>query len=75
MEIDSLLFGCEYMTQGKRTLTEGPKVTWEIRRSDGDPTRSEIQEYHLVVESRLSIVADDTRVHTCEGTSVDGSTA
>ena len=41
---------------------EGPKVTEEIRRSDGDPTRSEIQEYRLEVESRLSIVAGDTRV-------------
>ena len=39
---------------------EGPKVTEEIRRSDDDPTRSEIQEYHLVVESRLSIAAGDT---------------
>ena len=37
---------------------EGPKVTEEIRRSDGDPTRSEILEYHL--ESRLSIAAGDT---------------
>ena len=27
---------------------EGPKVTEEIRRSDGDPTRSEIREYLLV---------------------------
>ena len=26
---------------------EGPRVTGEIRRSDGDPTRSEIWEYHL----------------------------
>ena len=40
---------------------EGPKVTEEIRRSGGDPTRSEIQEYHLV-ESQLSIVVGDTRV-------------
>ena len=40
---------------------EGPKVTEEIRRSDGDPTRSEIREYLLVVESRLSIAAGDTR--------------
>ena len=39
---------------------EGPKVTEEIRRSDGDPTRSEIREY-LLVESRLSIAAGDTR--------------
>ena len=39
---------------------EGPKVTEEIRRSDGDPTRSEIQEYRLEVESRLSIAAGDT---------------
>ena len=23
MEVDPLLFGCEYMTQGKRTLTQG----------------------------------------------------
>ena len=43
---------------------EGPKVTEEIRRSDGDLTRSEIREYHLV-ESRLSIAAGDTRVCTC----------
>ena len=43
---------------------EGPKVTEEIRRLDGDPTRSEIREYHLVVESRLSIAAGDTRVRT-----------
>ena len=39
---------------------EGPKVTEEIRRSDGDPTRSEILEYLLDVESRLSIAAGDT---------------
>ena len=39
---------------------EGPKVTEEIRRSDGDPTRSEIREYLLVDESRLSIAAGDT---------------
>ena len=38
---------------------EGPKVTEEIRRLDGDPTRSEILEY-LLVESRLSITAGDT---------------
>ena len=38
---------------------EGPKVTEEIRRSDGDPTRSEILKY-LLVESRLSIAAGDT---------------
>ena len=43
---------------------EGPKVTEEIRRSGGDPTRSEIREYHLEVESRLSIAAGDTRVCT-----------
>ena len=42
----------------------GPKVTEEIRRSDGDPTRSEIREYHLEVESRLSIAAGNTRVRT-----------
>ena len=36
----------------------------EIRRLDGDPTRSEIREYHLEVESRLSIAAGDTRVRT-----------
>ena len=42
---------------------EGPKVTEEIRRSDGDLTRSEIQDYHLEVESRLSIAAGDTTVH------------
>ena len=40
---------------------EGPKVTEEIRRSDGDLTRSEIREYRLGVESRLSIAAGDTR--------------
>ena len=45
---------------------EGPKVTEEIRRSDGDLTRSEIREYLLEVESRLSIVAGDTRVHVIE---------
>ena len=28
---------------------EGPKVTEEIRRSDGDPTRSEIREYRPVL--------------------------
>ena len=39
---------------------ESPKVTEEIRRSDGDPTRSEILKYLLVVESRLSIAAGDT---------------
>ena len=38
---------------------EGPRVTEEIRRSDGDPTRSEIRKY-LLVESRLSITAGDT---------------
>ena len=43
---------------------EGPKVTEEIRRSDGDPTRSEIREYRLVVESRLNIAAGDIRVRT-----------
>ena len=45
---------------------EGPKVTEEIQRSDGDPTRSEIREYHLEVESRLSITAGDT--DACGGT-------
>ena len=40
---------------------EGPKVIEEIQRSDGDPTRSEIREYLLVDESRLSIAAGDTR--------------
>ena len=39
---------------------EGPKVTEEIRRSDGDLTRSEIPEYRPVSESRLSIAAGDT---------------
>ena len=39
---------------------EGPKVTEEIRRSDGDPTRSEILEYRPVSWSRLSIAASDT---------------
>ena len=34
---------------------EGPKVTEEIRRSDGDPTRSEIREYHL--ELSLDLVS------------------
>ena len=33
----------------------GPKVTEEIRRSDGDPTRSEIREYHL--ELSLDLVS------------------
>ena len=49
---------------------EGPKVTEEIRRSDGDPTRSEIREYHLVVESRLSVAAGDTDARG--GTLIDG---
>ena len=39
---------------------EGPKVTEEILRSDGDPTRSEIWEYRLEIESRLSIAAGNT---------------
>ena len=39
---------------------EGPKVTEEILRSDGDPTRSEIWEYCLEIESRLSIAAGNT---------------
>ena len=39
---------------------ESPRVTEEIRRSDDDPTRSEIREYLLVDESRLSIAAGDT---------------
>ena len=39
---------------------ESPKVTEEIRRSDDDPTRSTILEYHRVSESRLSIAAGDT---------------
>ena len=47
------------MTEAKEGC---PKVTEEIQGSDGDPTRSEIQEYHLEVESRLSIAAGDTRV-------------
>ena len=34
---------------------EGPKVTEEIRRSDGDPTRSKIREYHL--ELSLDLVS------------------
>ena len=46
---------------------EGPKVTEEIRRSDGDLTRSEIREYHLEVESRLSIAAGDTGERTWRG--------
>ena len=49
---------------GSYPMTEAkggsPRVTEEIRRSDGDPTRSEILEY-LLVESRLSIAAGDTR--------------
>ena len=39
---------------------ESPKVTKEIRRSDGDPTRSMIRKHLPVVESRLSIAAGDT---------------
>ena len=34
---------------------EGPKITEEIRRSDGDPTRSEIREYLPV--SSLDLVS------------------
>ena len=38
-------------SEGIQTMTEAkegcPKVTEEIRRSDDDPTRSEIQEYRL----------------------------
>ena len=53
---------------GSYPMTEAkggsPRVTEEIRRSDGDPTRSEIREYPLDVESRLSIAAGDTRVRT-----------
>ena len=37
--------------QWPKPRKEGPKVTEEIRRSGDDPTRSEIQEYHL----RLSL--------------------
>ena len=45
---------------------EGPKVTEEIQRSGGDPTRSKIWEYQMEV-SWLSIVVGDTRVRTWKG--------
>ena len=50
---------------------EGPKVTEEIRRSDGDPTRSKILEYLPEIESRLSITAGDTKRHV-KGSAIDG---
>ena len=34
MEVDPLLFGCEYMTQGKRTLTVAAKVPRVYSKND-----------------------------------------
>ena len=51
---------------------EGPKVTEEIRRSDGDPTKSEILEYLPVSGSRLSIAAGDTTSARDRDATMDG---
>ena len=45
---------------------EGPKVTEEIRRSDGHPTRSEISEYRPVMSLDLVSRRAIPQVHVIE---------
>ena len=53
MEVDPLLFGCEYMTQGKRTLTESVTRLFENAEFTGGDYMYERRTLCIIIQEQL----------------------